>query len=62
MPYVPERVTRGALTSSLLDPPVLQTFIIFSVSLWNDLGDHVFDDVGLAGLKSKGNYFLASSN
>ena len=28
-----------------------------SVSLWNDLGDPVFDCVGLAGFKSKANVF-----
>ena len=29
------------------------TFIHFSVSLWNDLGDPVFDGVGLEGFKSR---------
>ena len=34
------------------------TFIPFSVSLWNDLSDPVFDGVGLAGFKSSANAFL----
>ena len=29
-----------------------------AVSLWNGLGDPVFDGVGLAGFKSKANAFL----
>ena len=33
-------------------------FIPQSVSLWNDLGDPVFDGVGLAGLKRMANAFL----
>ena len=33
------------------------TFIPISVSLWNDLGDPVFDDVGLADFKSGTNAF-----
>ena len=35
-----------------------RNFISLSVSLWSDLGDPVFDRVGLAGLKSKANAFL----
>ena len=35
-----------------------QTFILLSVSLWNDLSDPVFDGVGLAGFKSRANAFL----
>ena len=34
------------------------TFIPLSVSLWNDLGNPVFDGVGLAGFKSRANAFL----
>ena len=34
------------------------TFIPWSVSLWNDLSDPVFDGVGLAGFKSMANVFL----
>ena len=34
------------------------TFISLSVSQWNNLCDPVFDGVGLAGLKSRANYFL----
>ena len=34
-----------------------RTFIPLSVSLWNDLGDHVFDGVGLMGFKSRANAF-----
>ena len=33
-------------------------FISLSVSLWNDVSDPVFDDVRLAGFKSKVNAFL----
>ena len=59
-PYVPVWVTRGTLVAHRYTyaPPrcrTLQysrTFIPFSVSLWNDLGDPVFDGVGLAGFKS----------
>ena len=34
------------------------TFVPFSVSLWNDLADLVFDSVGLVGFKSTANVFL----
>ena len=55
-PYVPARVTRGALvahryTYSSPHCRTLQysrTFFPFSVSLWNDLANPVFDGVGLA--------------
>ena len=65
-PYVPVRVTRGAMVAHRYTnaPPrcrTLQcskTFIIFSVSLWNDLADQVFDGVGLAGFKSMANASL----
>ena len=59
--YVPARVTRGALVAHRYTyaPPrcrTLQysrTFIPFSVSLWNDLANPVFDGAGLAGFKSR---------
>ena len=35
-----------------------RTFISMSVSLYNDLGDPIFDGVGLAGFKSGANAFL----
>ena len=35
-----------------------RTFIPFSVSLWNDIANSVFDDVGLAGFKSRANASL----
>ena len=66
LPYVPARVTRGALVAHrhLFAPPrcrtsqYRRTFVPFSVSLWNDLSDPVFDRVGLAGFKSRANAFL----
>ena len=68
VPYVPVRVIRGAMIAHryTYGPPrcrtsqYSRTFIPFSVSLWNDLGDPVFDGVGLAGFKSRVNViFLA---
>ena len=35
-----------------------RTFIRMSVSLWNDLGVPIFDDVGLVGFKSRANALL----
>ena len=35
-----------------------KTFIPLSVSLWNDLSDHIFDGMGQAGFKSRDNAFL----
>ena len=74
VPYVPVRVTRGALIAHryTFAPPrcrtsqYRRTFIFrtsqyrstLSVSLWNDLVDPVFDGVGLAGFKSRSNAFL----
>ena len=60
-PYVPVRVTQGALVAHRYTyaPPrcrTLQyskTFIPFSVCLWNDLANLVFDGVGLTGFKSR---------
>ena len=65
-PYVPVRVTRGALVAHRYTyaPPLcrtsqyLRTFVALSVSLWNHLADPVFDGVGLSGFKSRVNVFL----
>ena len=65
-PYVPARVTRGALLSHRYTyaPPRCKTsqyhmtFISLSVSLWNDLTDPIFEGVGLASYKSRANAFL----
>ena len=64
--YVPVRVTRGALVAHRYTyaPPCCRTlqysriFILFSVSLWNDLANPVFDGVRLAGFKSWANASL----
>ena len=61
VPYVPVRVTGGALVAHRYTyaPPRCRTLqwsrilIPFSVSLWNDLDNPVFDGVGLAGFKSR---------
>ena len=66
VPYVPVRVTRGTLIAhrytyaapSCRTSQYRMTFILLSVSLWNDLVDPVFDGVGLAGFKSRSNAFL----
>ena len=65
-PYVPVRVTRGALVAHRYSyaPPCCRTllysrtFIPFSVSFWNDLANPVFEGVGLAGFKSRANASL----
>ena len=65
-PYVPVRVTRGALVAHRYTyaPPrcrtsqYSRTFIALAVSLWNDLANPLFDGVGLAGFKSRANAFL----
>ena len=65
VPYVPVRVTRGALIAHwhTFAPPhcrtsqYYRTFIHLSVFLWNDLVDPEFDGVGLAGFKSRFNAF-----
>ena len=62
-PCVPVQVTCGALVTHRYTyaPPrsrTLQysrTFIPFSVSLWNDLANSVFDGVRLVGFKSRAN-------
>ena len=66
LPYVPAHVTRGALVADRhwFAPPCCRTsqhrrtFVPLSVSLWDDLSDHVFDGVGLAGFKNRANDFL----
>ena len=66
VPYVPVRVTRGALiahrytyaTPRCRTSQYRRTFIPLSVSLWNYLVDPVFDGVQLAGFKSRSNAFL----
>ena len=63
---VPVRVARGAVIAHRYTyaPPLCRTsqyrrtFILLSVSLWNDLSNPVFDGVGLAGFKSRANAFL----
>ena len=65
-PYVPVRVTRGSLVAHRYSLEQLRcrtsqfgrSFIPLSVSLWNYLANPVFDDVGLAGFKSRANTFL----
>ena len=65
VPYVPVLVTRGVVIAHryTYEPPCCRTsqyrrtFISLSVSLWSDLSDPVFDDVGLAGFKSRDNAF-----
>ena len=58
-PYVPVRVTRGALVAPRCRTSQFRrTFVSLSVSLWNDLADPVFDCVGLGGFKSRANVFL----
>ena len=57
LPYVPARVTRGALVGHRHSFTPLRcrtsqyrrTFVNLSVSLWNDLSDPVFDCVGTGG-------------
>ena len=66
VPYVPVRVTRGALVAHRYTHAsprcrtlqYYRTFIPLTVSLWNDLDDPVFDGVGIAGFKSRANALL----
>ena len=66
VPYVPVRVTRGAVIAHRYTyaprrcrtSQYLRTFIPLSVSLWSDLSDPVFDGVRLAGFKSRADAFL----
>ena len=65
-PYVPVRVTCGALVAHRYTYAPLRcrtsqfhrTVVLFSVSLYNDLADPVFDGVGLVGFKSSANAFF----
>ena len=64
--YVPMRVTRDTVIGNRYtyehprcrNSQYRRTFIRLLVSLWNDLGDPVFDDMGLTGFKSRANAFL----
>ena len=66
VPYVPVRVTRVAVIAHRYTyaptrcrtTQYRRTFVPFSVSLWNDLSDPVFNGVGLADFKSRANAFL----
>ena len=66
LPYAPARVTRGAFVahrhsfapSRCRTSQYRRSFVLLSVSLWNDLSDPVFDGVGLAGLKSRASAFM----
>ena len=66
LPYVPARDNLGALVAhwhSFASPrcrtsQYRRSFVLISVSLWNDLSDPEFDGVGLAGFKSRANAFL----
>ena len=66
VPYVPVPVTPSAMIAHRYTdaPPrcrtsqYRRTFIPWSVSLWNDLSDPVFDGVGLSGFNSRANAFL----
>ena len=56
VPYVPVRVAHGNLVAA--EPRSTAGLLFPSLSLWNDLGDPVFDGVGPAGFKSRANTFL----
>ena len=66
VPYVPVRVTRGALVAHRFTyaPPrcrtsqYCKTFVPLSGLLWNEFDDLLFDVVRLAGFKSKANAYL----
>ena len=66
VPNVPVRITGGAVIAHRYNyaPPRCRTsqhrriFIRLLVCPWNDLGDRVFDGVGLAGFNSRANVFL----
>ena len=67
VPYVPVWVTRCALIKhwytsapSLPNIAARHPFFFFSVSLWNDLADPVFDDVRLAGFGTRADDFLSA--
>ena len=58
--YVPVRVTRAVIANRYTYAPPSSTkgLIPLSVSLWNDLGDPIFDGAGPACFKSRANAFL----
>ena len=58
--YVPVRVAHRYTYAppSCITSQSRRTFIPLSVSLWNDLANPVFNDVGLTGFKSRANVFL----
>ena len=63
LPYVPARVALVSHRHSFALPrcrtsQYRRTFVLLSISLWNDLSDLVFDGVGLVGFKSRANAFL----
>ena len=66
VPYAPVLITRWAVIAHRFTyaPPSCRTsqyhltLFPLSVSLWNDLSDSVFDDVGLTDFKSRANTFL----
>ena len=43
-------------------PQQSRIFVSLSVSLWDDLGDPLFDGVGLAGFKNRANAFLLAQS
>ena len=63
---VPGRVTRGALVghrhsfalTCCKPSQYRRTFVTRSVSLWNDLSDNLFGDLGLADSQNRANAFL----
>ena len=59
---VPVQATRDALVAHRYTrcrtSQYYRTFILLSVSLWNDLADPVFDGVGPTGFKSRAKAFL----
>ena len=61
-PYVPVQVTRCALVAHRYtcyrNSQYRWTFILLSMSIWNDLVNSLFDGVGLASFKSRTNAFL----
>ena len=69
-PYVPARVTRGALVahrhsfapSRCRTCQYCRTFVPLSVALWNDHNEPVFDDVGLVGFKSRANTLMLAKS
>ena len=65
VPYVPVRVTRGAVMAhryTYASPrcrttQYRRTFVLLSESLWNDLVDPLFDGVGISVFASRPMYF-----